>query len=181
MNTCPFLVNALINELTKGHALIDNGCLCSGIIDDDLVTQLKLPRFAIIPQFLETGGNSSTNKPVVNFTTCVSVDLDGYLTPNLCVYVVPHSTHQMILGKKWLKDQDAIIHSRDQFLELRKSNRVVYSVKRWRGELRGVARPRIASADMMKEMVRKVPICKASLEDINRALRTKPAFKIEEA
>ena len=47
--------------------------------------------------------------------------------------------------------------------------------------MRGVARPRIASADMMKEMVRKVPICKALLEDINKALRTKPAFTIEEA
>ena len=94
------------------QALIDNGCLCFGIIDDDLVTQIKLPRFPITPKFLETAENSSTNKPVVNFTTCVSVDLNGHLTPNLGLCVVLHSTHQMILGKKWLEEQDAIIHSK---------------------------------------------------------------------
>ena len=104
MNTNPFLVNALINDSFMVQALVDNGCLCSGIIDDALAAKLQLPRLPISPQSLETAENSSKDKPIVSFKTLVSVDLDGHVTSNLRLCVVPHSTHQMILGKKWLED-----------------------------------------------------------------------------
>lgn len=55
MNTTPFSVNALINEVNMVQALVDNGCLCSGIISDALVSKLKLPRFGISPRSLQTG------------------------------------------------------------------------------------------------------------------------------
>lgn len=181
MNTTPFLVNALINDSTMIQALVDNGCLCSGIIDDALTTKLKLPRYPISPQLLETAEGSSNDKPIIDHTTCISLDLDGHVTSNLWLYIVPHSTHQMILGKKWLEDQDAVIHAREQFLHLRKINRKIYSVKRWRQELRNIARPKVASVEVIKEIVKTLPVCKASLEDINKALRSKSCLTIEDA
>lgn len=82
------------------QALVDNGCLCYGIIDDELTNKLKLPRIPISPRMIETAENSSKNKPIVESITYISMDPDGYITPKLCLYVVPHSTHQLILGKK---------------------------------------------------------------------------------
>lgn len=163
------------------QALVDNGCLCSGIIDDELTSQLQLPRIPISPRPLETAENSGNEKPTVEFITYVCLDLDGFVTPKMWLYVVPHSTHQLILGKKWLEDQDAVIHAREQRLVIQKSHRVIYSVKRWRRELRNVARPKIASADTIRNMMKTVPVCKATLEDISKALQTKPDLTLEDA
>ncbi|KAI0990812.1 hypothetical protein K3495_g17375 [Podosphaera aphanis] len=87
----------------------------------------------------------------------------------------------MILGKKWLEDQDAVIHAKEQRLDLRKSGGTVYGVKRWRQVLSSVARPRVASIASMTTMMKSIPVCRASLEDINKALRVKPSLTIEEA
>lgn len=94
MNTTPFLVNALVNDLTMVQALVDNGCLCSGIINDDLATQLQLPRISISPRSLETAENSTTDKPIVKYITYISLDLDGHFTPKLWLYVVPEQVKE---------------------------------------------------------------------------------------
>lgn len=96
MNTSPFLVNALINDLTMMQALVDNGCLCSGIIDDKLASQVKLPRISIAPRSLETAEIATVDKPIVKDITYISLDLDGLVTPKLWLYIVPNSAHQMI-------------------------------------------------------------------------------------
>ena len=181
LNTTPFLVNALVNDLTMVQALIDNGCLCSGIINDNLATQLQLPRISISPRSLQTAEDATIDKPIVKDITHISLDLDGHFIPKLWLYVVPRSTHQMILGKKWLEDQDAIIHSREQYLELKKYNKVICSVKQWRQKLRNIPRPKIATPNDMKAWVKEIPICKASLNDINKALRVKPSLSLQEA
>lgn len=111
------------------QALVDNGCLCSGIISDEVAQNLQLPRISILPRKLQTAEISTSVKPEVNSITYVTLDLDGYVTPKLWLYIVPQSTHNLILGKKWLEDQDAIIHSKDQRLELRKSGGNIYSAK----------------------------------------------------
>lgn len=180
MNTSPFLVNALINDLTMVQALVDNGCLCSGIIDDKLASQLKLPRIPIAPRSLETAEIATVDKPIVKDITYISLDLDGIVTPKLWLYIVPNSAHQMILGKKWLEEQDAVIHAKEQRLNLQKSGKSIFSVKRWRNELRNIARPRLASADDIASLMKAVPVCRASLEDINKALREKPQLTIDE-
>ncbi|KAI0996343.1 hypothetical protein K3495_g11837 [Podosphaera aphanis] len=156
LNTNPFLVNALLNDTLIVQSLVDNGCLC-----------------------YETAENSSENKPIIKEIAFVSLDLDGFVTPKLWLYVVPHSTHQLILGKKWLEDQDAVIHSKEQRLELRKAGGSVYSVKRWRQEMRYVARPRNTSITKMASMIETVPIYRASLEDISKALRDKPDLSVQ--
>lgn len=181
MNTNPFLVNALVNDLTMVQALVDNGCLCSGIIDEAFAARLSLPRKPISPRALQTAENSSEDKPIVRSITWASIDLDGYVTEKLWLYVVPHSTHKMILGKKWLEDQDAVIHSKEQRLELRKSGGSVYSARRWRQKLGGIKEPKNVTVETLSCLENGVTVCKASLEDINKALRTKPCLKLSEA
>ena len=154
--------------------MVDDGWLCSGIISDEITNQLSLPRFPIHPRPLRTVEDSTLNKPIVQSITHISLDLDGHLTPKLWLYVVPHSTHQLILGKKWLEDQDAVLHAKEQRLELRKKGGSVYSVKRWRDALRNIPRLRVATAAKITSLIKEVPVAKASLEDINKALRSKP-------
>ncbi|KAI1002591.1 hypothetical protein K3495_g5612 [Podosphaera aphanis] len=77
--------------------------------------------------------------------------------------------------------KDAIIHSQECKLELRKSRRVLHSVKRWRQVLRKIARPRIINLKAMTMMMKEVPACKASLADIIKALRLKLRVSLEEA
>lgn len=59
MNCNSFLLNALVNDLTIVKVLIDSGWLYSGIIDDELTTQISLPRFFIHPRQLQTAEESS--------------------------------------------------------------------------------------------------------------------------
>lgn len=181
MNTEPFLVNALINHVTIVQALVHNGCLCSGIINDELSFELMLPPIPISPRTLETGEELTNDKPVVNSITYLSLDLDGYVTPKLWLYVVPKSTHKLILGKKWLEDQDAVIHAKEQCLDLHKQGGQIFSVKRWRQNLREVARPRLATIAAITCMIKSIPVCKASLDDINKALRVKPKLSLSHA
>ncbi|KAI0992561.1 hypothetical protein K3495_g15624, partial [Podosphaera aphanis] len=181
LNTSPFLVNALLNDSLMVQALVDNGCLCFGIIDEALTTKLDLPRIPITPRYLETAEASTDNKPIVKDITFVSLDLDGYTTDKLWLYVVPQSSHPMILGKKWLEDQDAVIHSREQRLELRKQNGSVCSAKQWRENFRNVANPKNSSAKEMASLIGNVPVCKATIEDIGKALRGKPKLTLNEA
>ena len=77
MNTSPFLINALINNYTMVQALVDSGCLCSGITDEALVVELNLPRESITPCRPQTAEELTEDKPVVRYKTKVSLDLDG--------------------------------------------------------------------------------------------------------
>ena len=181
MNTNPFLVNALLNDSIMVQALVDNGCLCFGIIDESLVSQMDLPRISIPPRALKTAENATKNKPVIDSITYVTMDLDGWLTPKLWLYVVPKSTHPMILGKKWLEDQDALIHAKDQKLELKKNGAWILSVNRWENDLSSIVKPQHTSVNTIASMANEVPVCRASIEDISKALRGKPRLSIEEA
>ncbi|KAI0991161.1 hypothetical protein K3495_g17026, partial [Podosphaera aphanis] len=180
LNTSPFLINALINDSTMVPALVDNGCLCSGIIDDAFASKLKLPRTSISPRGLETA-EDSPKKQVVDSITKISLDLDGYVTPNLWLYIVPNSRHRLILGKKWLEDEDAVIHAKDERLELRKTGGSIYNTKRWSQEFESMNLPEVAPVSVIKSMTLSIPVCKASLEDISKALRVKPKLTTEEA
>ncbi|KAI0992775.1 hypothetical protein K3495_g15410 [Podosphaera aphanis] len=163
------------------QALVDNGCLCYGIIDDASTSKLNLPRIPIPPRFLETAENSSKDKPVVEAVTFISLDLNGYLRPKLWLCIVPRSSHTMILGKKWLENQDAVIHSKEQRLELRKGGGSIYSVRKWRERFKSIPCPKSTSAQKMASIVGSVPVCKATIQDISKALQAKPSLTVEQA
>lgn len=64
LNTSLFLDNALINDILMVQALVDNGCLCSGINNDKLV-EMQLSRILMALRFLQTAEESSISKSMV--------------------------------------------------------------------------------------------------------------------
>ncbi|KAI0992534.1 hypothetical protein K3495_g15651, partial [Podosphaera aphanis] len=181
MTSAPFLVNALVNDEIMFQALVDNGCLCSGVINENIARKLKLRRVPVPPRPLETVEDATSDKPIIRYVAFVSIDLDGYLTKNLPLYVVPRCIHPIILGKKWLEIQDAVIHAREGMLHLRKLGGYVYSVERWKKDLKRIPEPEITTLNTMTEALKTVPICKATIDDINKALRTRPGLTEDEA
>lgn len=129
MNADPLLVNALINDTSMVQAQIDSGCLFSGVIKEQLITKIQLPRIPISPRLLQTAEEVIINKLVVKEITYISLDLDGHTISKLWQYIVLHSTHEFIFGKRWLEDQDAVIHTKKQQLELRRTGDCISSVK----------------------------------------------------
>ena len=59
------------------QALVDNGCLCSAIINADVSKKLKLPRIPIIPRKLQTAEMSTESKLEVDSITHITLDLEG--------------------------------------------------------------------------------------------------------
>ncbi|KAI1003070.1 hypothetical protein K3495_g5134 [Podosphaera aphanis] len=86
----------------------------------------------------------------------------------------------MILGKKWLEDQDAVVHSREQRLELRKGGISVYSARKWRQGFRAIPCPKNESAESMASIIGRVPVCKTTFQDISKALHGKPKLTVDE-
>ncbi|KHJ30128.1 hypothetical protein EV44_g3196 [Erysiphe necator] len=83
--------------------------------------------------------------------------------------------------KKWLGDQDAVIHSKEQRLDLRKKGISISSVQKWRNDLRHVPRPKNTTAKDMAALLKTVPVCEATIEDISKSLRDKPKLSAEQA
>lgn len=73
------------------------------------------------------------------------------------------------------------MHTKEQRLDLRRGKKIIYIVNRWGQKLSNVARPRIMSPEGMKSMAKTISVCKASLDDINKALRVKPKLSLKEA
>ena len=80
-----------------------------------------------------------------------------------------------------MEDQEAIINSKEQILELCKNGTSIYSAKIWRQKLRATANPRVATVSEMTTIMEEVPVYKASIEDISKALRSKPSIKLQDA
>ena len=64
---------------------------------------------------------------------------------------------------------------------MRKGGKLIYGVKIWRQKLRNVSSPKVTSATVMVSMIEEVPVCKVTIEDINKALRPRSSLTIEEA
>lgn len=163
------------------HAFIDSGCLCYGVINSEVADTLLLPRIPILARRIETAEKSTQDKPIVDSITYLSLDLDGHETKKLWLYVLPNSTHKLMLGKKWMEDEDVIIHAKEDALEFRSTGQKVFNIRRWRKELSHGGRPRVNSVETIASYADSVLICRASLEDINKALRNKPRLTTEQA
>ncbi|KAI1003072.1 hypothetical protein K3495_g5130 [Podosphaera aphanis] len=167
----PIPVNALVNDTVMIQASVDNSCLCTGVINEKLANKLKLQRIAIKPRPLVTAETATSNKPIINSVVSIMLDLDGYITRELRLCVVPRCSHQLILGKRWLEDQDAVILAKDQCLQLRKLGESIQSSIRWQRGMRHVQRPKAMTVEELTDMLETVPVCKASIEDISKALQ----------
>ncbi|KAJ6436050.1 hypothetical protein O9K51_11425 [Purpureocillium lavendulum] len=96
------------------------------IISKNLFHSLKLPRIPIRPRYLKQAAKSS-NKPIIDTITYMSIDIDGHQQERVFMYVVPNSSYDMILGKPWMKDNDVMLDTKNECLEFRRSGIKVWN------------------------------------------------------
>ncbi|KAM4065044.1 reverse transcriptase (RNA-dependent DNA polymerase) [Hirsutella rhossiliensis] len=91
----PFIADVRVNGTDFVPSLVDYGCLCYG-------AEVKIDKI-----------------------TYVSIDLDGHQQHRVFMYVIDDLNWDMILGKRWMEDQDVHIHAKEGYLEIG-SNGVQY-------------------------------------------------------
>lgn len=87
MNTGPFLVNALLDDITMVQALADGGVICSGMIDRSVAQSMGLPIIRISPRGIETTEVSPKGNTMVDSITYVSLVVDGLVPTKLWLCV----------------------------------------------------------------------------------------------
>ncbi|XP_044724102.1 reverse transcriptase (RNA-dependent DNA polymerase) domain-containing protein [Hirsutella rhossiliensis] len=97
-------VNFGINREYFTTAFVDCGCLCYGTISERLARKLHLPRIPIKPRALEQVNTFSPE--AICAVTYFDFDIDGYQKKRAFFYVVRDQTDPVILGKKWLNQED---------------------------------------------------------------------------
>ncbi|KAI0991717.1 hypothetical protein K3495_g16470, partial [Podosphaera aphanis] len=118
MNGMPFIIDTLINGIYHVPTLIDNGCECLAAINNTLVRKLNLPRIKIPPRKL--AGATRGYGETISEMTKVELDVDGYRKA-LYAYVIPRLSHELILGKPWMEQEDILYHAKEHFMEIREA------------------------------------------------------------
>ena len=104
----PFVVSALVNDVTFADTLIDTGCLSYGLCDTRFARKHNLMRIPIKPRDI-TGFDGRVSS-TVNEVAVVLLDLDGYREERVFMYVTPIGDYNIILGMPWITAQDVRIN-----------------------------------------------------------------------
>ncbi|KAM4061441.1 retrovirus polyprotein [Hirsutella rhossiliensis] len=109
-------VNFGINREYFTTAFVDCGCLCYGTISERLARKLHLPRIPIKPRALEQVNTFSPE--AICAVTYFDFDIDGYQKKRAFFYVVRDQTDPVILGKKWLNQEDVTLRLSQNLLHI---------------------------------------------------------------
>ncbi|KJZ69971.1 hypothetical protein HIM_10642 [Hirsutella minnesotensis 3608] len=109
-------VNFGINREYFTTAFVDCGCLCYGTISERLAHKLHLPRIPIKPRALEQVNTFSP--AAIRAVTYFDFDIDGYQKKRAFFYVVRDQTDPVLLGKKWLNQEDVTLRSSQNLLHI---------------------------------------------------------------
>lgn len=174
----PFVVSALVNDVTFADTLIDTGCLAYGLCDPRFAQKHKLTRISITPRDI-TGFDGKFSSSIDEIAV-VSLDLDGYREERVFLYVAPISDYNMILGMPWITAQDARINGPRSEMRIGVTNTIVRSKKAFFSVQAGGPQPIEVSATSLQHWRRKqrkkqgnIQVFAASMADINKALRAK--------
>ncbi|KAM4063998.1 reverse transcriptase (RNA-dependent DNA polymerase) [Hirsutella rhossiliensis] len=98
-------------------SLVDYGCLCYGAVSKRTFHSLQLPHIRVQPRILENAAGDG-KEVKIDKITYVSIDLDGHQQHRVFMYVIDDLNWDMILGKRWMEDQDVHIHAKEGYLEI---------------------------------------------------------------
>ncbi|KAM4059166.1 reverse transcriptase (RNA-dependent DNA polymerase) [Hirsutella rhossiliensis] len=120
----PFIADVRVNGTDFVPSLVDYGCLCYGAVSKRTFHSLQLPHIRVQPRILENAAGDG-KEVKIDKITYVSIDLDGHQQHRVFMYVIDDLNWDMILGKRWMEDQDVHIHAKEGYLEIG-SNGVQY-------------------------------------------------------
>ncbi|KAM4059911.1 reverse transcriptase (RNA-dependent DNA polymerase) [Hirsutella rhossiliensis] len=113
----PFIADVRVNGTDFVPSLVDYGCLCYGAVSKRTFHSLQLPHIRVQPRILENAAGDG-KEVKIDKITYVSIDLDGHQQHRVFMYVIDDLNWDMILGKRWMEDQDVHIHAKEGYLEI---------------------------------------------------------------
>ncbi|KAI0992221.1 hypothetical protein K3495_g15965 [Podosphaera aphanis] len=115
LNSPPLLIDCLINSSFFVKAMIDTGCLCFSVLDEDLVRTNKLYSEVITPRLMRLADGQKSNR--ITQIARVEVDIDG-IKEQIWGYVMPNLAYSIILGKPWMESNSVTYSARRQCLRI---------------------------------------------------------------
>lgn len=173
METIPFYLDSIINDVHLQRTLIDNGNTGYGSASEWLVRKLQLPTLDISPRLIEGIFDGPTEQ--ITKVTYLSLDVGGNKQEQVFLYVVPRQKEGLILGRAWLHDQHAVIDEASKSLTFKLSNITLKELPRRKYEQLSCNAATFAAMALRAEKRpnSRVKIFAASLRDIEKALQVK--------
>jgi hypothetical protein len=170
-------------------SLIDNGCSCYATVSPATVQRHKLPTFSILPR--QITGFLHGEPQTITQVAYGPMDISGHQQDRVFAYVVPGQSDNLILGQKWMEDQDVILAPRKGYLTIKSTGVRVRNDDFVKKNNVNVQNTQVSSSVFvgLVRRARKQPdagteVFAASLRDIEKALavkkRTDPRVKLPE-
>jgi transposase InsO family protein/predicted aspartyl protease len=178
---CPlFHTSAIVDGLNSLLALIDSGAQSYASINEKLARKLSLPLLETTPRMVT--GVFEGPMVIVDKATYFSLDVGGFKQQRIFAYVVPNQGEELILGRPWLKDNNAVLNegrtARKTYLRFQGYSGKIWSNKVLEASGQAPQITRIAGTAFHSltkgKSVAGLQIFAASLADIEKALKPKP-------
>ncbi|KAM4056451.1 retrovirus polyprotein [Hirsutella rhossiliensis] len=176
------LLDVRVNGTDFVPSLVDYGCLCYGAVSKRTFHSLQLPHIRVQPRILENAAGDG-KEVKIDKITYVSIDLDGHQQHRVFMYVIDDLNWDMILGKRWMEDQDVHIHAKEGYLEIGSSGVQVRDRRRYQPPQLDVSN--VMAATFLAEARRDkrkggIGVHSVTMADIDKALRPKPKTDVME-
>ena len=169
-------------------SLIDNGCSCYATVSPAIVRRHELPTFTIPPR--PVSGLFQGKQQTITRVAYGPIDIGGHQQHRVFAYVVPGQSEGLILGQKWMEDQDVRLSPRKGCLTINSTGIRIWNDNLKKGNA-DVKHTLVCSSVFvgLAQRARKQPdtgieIFAASLKDIEKSLavkkRTDPRSKLPE-
>lgn len=120
MNWNLFIIDVLINNLHIVPTLIDGKCDCLAAVSNSLARKANLQRIDVALRKLTEATRSSKSGKTIKVMTKMEIYIDSYQR-SLNAYIIPRLSHELILGKPWIEQEDVIYRVRDRCMEIREA------------------------------------------------------------
>lgn len=127
--------------------MIDTGCLCFSVFDENLVRKNNISTLAIKPKHLRLADGKSI--AAIDRIASVDIDIDGR-QETIWGYVMPSLAYPMILGKPWMEKNKVCYSAKSQTLRFgsRKHGMVVHVCGYYRETLQKAVLNNISSSNL---------------------------------
>ena len=168
------------------RCLVDQGCSCYATVSPATVRRLKLPTFSISPRPI--GGVFQGQQRAITKVAYGPIDVGGHQQDRVFAYVIPDQSEDMILGQKWMEDQDVRLSPRKGCLTIKSTGIRIWNEHfvKSKADINQICSSVFVSLvhRARKQPDKGVEIFAASLRDIEKSLavkkRTDPRTKLPE-
>lgn len=184
METSLLHTSAIINDVNNARVLVDNGASCYAAVSPKAARHWKLELIPIEPRTID--GVFEDAQAQVSNVARFSMDLSGHRMTTMFAYVLPGQHEDLLLGRAFLRDQEAVIDEGKHTLHFKFSGITIHDEDT--SKARTTLQVNMVSASTIAALARrarkngtgKTAIFSASLQDIEKALAPKKSFTIKE-